>query len=288
MSSAPRLLKPWGNRLLAFVIWAVLTALVTVAAWRYVIQPVSTALGNWTQARDFRPHKASVGKHRGRDAFGEFDWYSARYEIAGQAYFTNRLSLLLDEAVDELYNEAIFTSLAQAHATGRTVDVWAHPRYPEVAVITRDFPIDSVWLRMILAVGVIVFPLFGVAAMVSALAGRDSYGLLLRNKALLQFAAAWCGLALLFGYAFYGYEHGWIFLTLWSGFAVVFLPGFWKGLNRTVRERLTDTSARIAARVQPNASEERQQAIREAADRIRAKTKAASDAADHGPRDGSP
>ena len=277
MSSAPRLLKPWGNRLLAFVIWAVLTALVTVAAWRYVIQPVSTALGNWSQARDFRPHKASVGKHRGRDTFGEFDWYSARYEIAGQAYFTNRLSLLLDEAVDELYNATIFTSLAQAHATGRTVVVWAHPRYPEVAVISRDFPIDSLWLRMILSAGVIVFPLFGAVAVLSALAGRDSYRLLLRNKALLQFAAAWCGLALLFGYVFYGEEHGWIFLCLWGGFAAVFLPGFWRGLNRPDNELITDTPARMAEEKRQSPSEERQRAIRAAVDRIRAKTKAAAD-----------
>ena len=276
MSSAPLPLKPWGSRLLAFAIWAVVTALVTFAAWRYVIQPVTTALGNWSQTRDFQPHTASVGKHRGRDAFGEFDWHSARYEIAGQAYVTNRLSVLLDESIDEYYNETIFTSLVQAHAAGRTVTVWVHPRYPDVAVVTRDFPIDSLWLRMILSVGVGVFVLFGLAATVSALMGRDTHGLLWRNKALLQFAAAWCGLALFFGYSAQGYEHGWIFLALWCGFAAVCLPTFWKGLNRADRERFTTTPVRTAIEKRLSPYEERQRDIRAAVDRIRAKTKPAA------------
>lgn len=222
--------------------------------------------------------------------FGEFDWYSARYEIAGQPYFTNRLSLLLDESVDEFYNETIFTALAQAHASGRTVDVWVHPRYPEVAVIARDVPIDSLWVPLILAVGVSVFPIFGVAATVSALAGRDSYDLLLRNKALLQFAAAWCVLAVLFGSQFHAYEHGWIFLALWGGFAVVFLPGLWKTLKHPDDELLTHTPARKALEKLQSPHDERQNAIRAAADRIRAKTKAAAATADRaagGSRDGS-
>jgi len=182
-----------GKRLLAFLLWGLLAAVFGLTGWFFMLKPVATAAGNWTLARDYQPTQATPIKQTGKDDAGSFDWYSARYEAGGKTYETNRLSLLEDEAIDESFNATVLKRLERAAATQQPVEIYVSPRKPEIAVISRDFPLASLWPKLLVGAGFALFALAGVAGMLGSLVNLRFYRAHLEAAPLWGFAAAWCG-----------------------------------------------------------------------------------------------
>jgi len=185
--------QSWGKRLLAFLLWSLLATIFGVCGWFFMLNPVATAVGNWSLARDYQSVQGEVIARTGQDAGGSFTWYSVRYAVAGRNYDTSRLSVLEDEAIDEPYNATVFKRLEQAKATGKTVDVWVSPRLADVALLSRDLPVARLWPKALVGTGFAIFALAGLAGMVGAFTRFAWYGRLVEAAPMWGFAGAWCG-----------------------------------------------------------------------------------------------
>jgi len=194
MSSTPN--NPhqsWGKRLLAFLLWSLFAAIFGLCGWFFMLKPVTTALGNWSLARDYQSVQGDVVPRTGQDEGGTFTWYSVRYAVGGKTYDTSRLSVLDDEAIDEPFNATVFKRLEQAKAAGQTVEVWVSPRLPDVALLSRDLPVSRLWPKALTGASFAIFALAGFAGMLGAFARFAWYGRLVEAAPMWGFAGAWCG-----------------------------------------------------------------------------------------------
>lgn len=184
----------WSKRFLAALLWALMAAVFGLCGWFFMLKPVATATGNWFTARDYQPVQATAIKQTGTDSDGTFTWYSARYDVGGKTYETSRLSVLDDEAIDEPTNAEVMKRLAQAQAANQPTGIWVSPRKPEIAVVSREFPMTTpLVMRTLISVGFAIFALAGVAGVIGALTGLGFYRSLFEAAPLWGFAAAWCG-----------------------------------------------------------------------------------------------
>jgi hypothetical protein len=184
----------WGKRVLAFLLWGLMAAIFGLCGWFFIMKPVAIATGNWFTARDYQPVPATPIRQTGKDDAGSFTWYSARYESGGKTYETSRLSVLEDEAIDEPTNAQVMKRLEQAHAANQSTNVWVSPRKPEIALVSRDFPLTRTLVaRALVGVGFSLFALAGLAGAIGALTGLGFYRPLFEAAPLWAFGAAWCG-----------------------------------------------------------------------------------------------
>ncbi len=179
------------QRIAPAVAWAFMAALFATFAWQGPLGSLSVELGNWYLARDYQPVKASVVERVGKDADGEFKWFAARYEVAGQPYETGRMSLLEDEAIDVPANATVMKTLETALLKQQAITVWVSPRDPGAAVVSRDLAMPSVWRRGLFGGAYALIALGGVLGFVGAAFATPYYR---RQK---QAASAWVLVAVL-------------------------------------------------------------------------------------------
>lgn len=184
----------WPKRLLAMVMWALLAAVFGVTGWLFGLEPLSIALGNWQQARDYRAVSAKVVTREGTADDGTLmSWPAASYEVDGKTYLAERLTVLDDDAPDERSNAAVMRTL-EASRGDMTITVWVSPRRPEIALVSRDLPVQSLWGRVPLGVGFALIALAGLAGAVGALFNFGYYRNLFDSAGAWGFSAAWCGI----------------------------------------------------------------------------------------------
>ena len=183
----------WGKRLGVTLGWFTMAIVFGVTCWFFAVKPLVTTLGNWNVARDYQPVKATIIERTGTDDAGTFNWYAARYDMAGKTYETERLTVLEDEAIDEPANEVVLKSLAQARNEQKTATIWVSPRRPDIAVVSRDLPLSRLWPSIPFA---LVFALFAVAGAFGAIGTLASFAYYRRMHDAIGiwiFGALWCG-----------------------------------------------------------------------------------------------
>lgn len=185
--------QTWGKRLGAALAWAVMAAVFGLTGWFFALQPVSVALGNWNLARDYKAVTATVIQRTGSDENGAFYWQAASYEVDGKSYETSRMTVLEDEAIDEPANAIVMKGLDNARSAQKPVIIWVSPRIPEIAVVSRDLPIRTLWPRALMGVGFAILALAGVSGFFGALGGFGYYRRQFDAAGLWGFSAAWCG-----------------------------------------------------------------------------------------------
>ena len=185
--------QTWGKRLGAALAWAVMAAVFGLTGWFFALQPVAVALGNWNLARDYKAVTATVIQRTGSDENGTFYWQAATYEVDGKSYETSRMTVLEDEAIDEPANAIVMKGLENARSAQKPVIIWVSPRIPEIAVVSRDLPIRTLWPRALMGVGFAILALAGVSGFFGALGGFGYYRRQFDAAGLWGFSAAWCG-----------------------------------------------------------------------------------------------
>ena len=176
MSSFTRNPHPtWGKRLVVTFGWLMMAIVFGSTGWLFALKPLVTTLDNWNVARDYQAVEATLIERTGKDDGGTYNWYAARYNVAGKTYQTERLTVLEDEAIDEPSNEVVLKSLAKAHNEQKTATIWVSPRRPDIAVVSRDFPVGSLWQRAMQAIIFTVFALGGAFGAVGTLANLSYY-----------------------------------------------------------------------------------------------------------------
>lgn len=183
----------WGKRLLAIFWWSLLAVVFGMTGWYFGAKPLAGPIGNWVLARDYQPVEATVIERTGKDDAGTFNWYAARYEVAGKTYDTERLTVLDDDAIDEPSNAVVLKSLSDARSQEKKVTVWVSPRKPDVALVSRDLPLASLWSRVPFTIIFGVFALAGALGAMGALAGFTYYRKMVDAAGLWVFGALWCG-----------------------------------------------------------------------------------------------
>ena len=183
----------WGKRLGVTFAWLLLAIVFGVTGWFFAIKPLVTTLGNWNVARDYQPVEATIVERTGKDDGGTFNWYAARYDVAGKTYETERLTVLEDEAIDEPVNAVVLKALAKAHSEQKTASIWVSPRRPDVAVVSRDLPVGSLWPRSAQAIIFTVFALAGAFGALGALVNFSYYKRMHDAAGIWVFGALWCG-----------------------------------------------------------------------------------------------
>lgn len=192
-TSSVSLYPTWGQRLGVTTGWLLMAVVFGAVGWFLAIKPLATALGNWNLARDYQPVEATVIERTGRDDGGSFTFYAARYDVAGKTYETERLTVLDDETIDEPSNEAVLGTLAKARGEQKTATIWVSPRRPDVAVVSRDLPVKSLWARGAQAVIFSIFALGGALGAIGALANFPYYRRMHDAAGLWIFGSLWCG-----------------------------------------------------------------------------------------------
>jgi hypothetical protein len=187
-----------GARLGALVLWLVFLAGFGVGGWFLVLEPAATAAGNWWQARDYLETPASVVAKQGKDADGSFTWFAARYEVAGRSFETARLSVLENNQIDERSNATVTKRLQQAHASNSPVSIWVSPRKPEVAIVSRDLPFDSLWPNALAATMFAVFAIAGALGFVGTIFNARWYRRQHDAIVIWLFSGFWCGVCAMF------------------------------------------------------------------------------------------
>jgi hypothetical protein len=182
-----------GKRLGTFAFWLILLLVFGSVGWFVMLEPITDAIGNWRQARDYQPVSATVVARDGKDTHGSFRWYAARYEVAGKSYETSRMSVLETPHFDVGYNAAVNASLNNALETNKPVTVWVSPRRADVALASRDFPLQSLWAKALIGMGFAVFAVAGAVGVSGSLLNAAWYRKWHDAIAIWGFAAAWCG-----------------------------------------------------------------------------------------------
>ena len=183
----------WGKRLGVSLAWLLMAIVFSITGWFFAIKPLVTTWGNWNLARDYQPVEATVVERTGKDDGGTFNWYAARYDVAGRTYETERLTVLEDEAIDEPSNDIVLKSLAKARNEQKTATIWVSPRRPDIAVVSRDLPLRSLWPSIPFAV---VFSLFAAAGALGAIGTLANLSYCRRMNDAMGiwiFGALWCG-----------------------------------------------------------------------------------------------
>ena len=183
----------WRKRIGITAAWLLMAIVFGVAGWFFAISPLVTALGNWNVARDYLPVEATVVERTGKDDGGTFNWYAARYDVAGKSYETERLTVLEDEAIDQPANAVVLKSLATARNEQKTATVWVSPRRPDIAVVSRDLPISWLWPKIPFAAVFALFASAGALGAVGTLANLSYCRRMNDAIGIWIFAAVWCG-----------------------------------------------------------------------------------------------
>ena len=183
----------WGKRLGVTFGWLLMAIVFGVTGWFFAIKPSITAIGNWNVARDYQPVEATVVERTGKDDGGTFNWYAARYDVAGKTYESERLTVLDDEAIDHPVNAVVLKALARAHSEQKPATIWVSPRRPDVAVVSRDLPVGALWPRAMQAIIFTVFALAGAFGAIGALVNFSYYQRMHDAAGIWLFGALWCG-----------------------------------------------------------------------------------------------
>lgn len=185
-------------RLWALLLWFVFVLGFGVGGWFLVLEPLVTATGNWWQARDYVETTASVVPKQGKDAEGSFTWYAARYEVNGRPFETGRLSVLEDSNIDERFNATVTKRMQTAHAGNGPISVWVSPRKSDVAIVSRDLPIDSLWPNALAGIMFALFALAGALGLLGTAFNTHWYRRQHDARVLWLFSGFWCAVSGLF------------------------------------------------------------------------------------------
>jgi hypothetical protein len=184
-----------SNKVLAWacVAWLTMATVFGSTGWFFAVEPLAVAIGNWWQARDYQATAATVAQRSGKDAGGDFSWYVAQYRIGERSYETARLTVLDDEDIDEPSNAALLKTLESAFTARQPISVWVSPRKPEIAIVSRELPIRSLWGRVPTAVGFSIFTVAGVMGLLGCLGNFAYYRRMVDASGHWLFSALWCG-----------------------------------------------------------------------------------------------
>lgn len=177
----------------ACVGWCAMALIFGLIGWFFAIKPIAFATGNWQQTRDYQLTPATVAQRTGKDAEGEFKWYAAQYRVGERLHETARLTILDDEDIDEPSNEAVLKTLEDAFSRKQPVNVWVSPRKPEIAVVSRDLPVRSLWARIPMAIVFSIFTVAGVMGALGCIGNFAYYRRMIDASGAWIFAALWCG-----------------------------------------------------------------------------------------------
>ena len=145
--SKPRPNPTAARRFVAFPLWLLLAAIFGLCGWLFGVLPAVTTVGNWLQARDYVATPAQPVQRTGKDGAGTTtSWPAAQYEINGQRHFAERATVLEEDDPAAVSNAAVFKKLEAARASQQPVTVWVSPRRPEIALLSRDLPLASLWV----------------------------------------------------------------------------------------------------------------------------------------------
>ena len=104
-----------SHRALSALVWAVAAVVFGVTGWLYGMEPLVFSIGNWRFALDYSEVQAKVVTREGKAPDGTtVNWLAARYDVNGQSYFAERLSVLDDDSPDEAYNSRVLRRLEAA------------------------------------------------------------------------------------------------------------------------------------------------------------------------------
>ncbi len=202
--------------------WLSMTLIFGITGWFFAVEPLAVAAGNWWQARDYQATTATVAQRTTKDAAGDFNWYAAEYRIGERPYETARLTVLDDETIDEPSNELVLKTLEKAFREQQPITVWVSPRKPEVALVSRDLPLRSLWGRIPMAVGFSIFAIAGVMGTLGCLGNFAYYRRMVDAAGLWLFSALWCGFVFpLFIAVSRASSNEWIVATVISFFALI-------------------------------------------------------------------
>ena len=182
-----------GKRLGIILLWLLMAIVFGITGWFFAIKPLVMTVGNWNVARDYQPVEATVVERTGKDDGGTFNWYAARYEVAGKTYETARLTTLADEAIDEPSNDIVLKSLAKARTEQKTATIWVSPRRPDIAVVSRDLPLRSLWPSIPFAAVFSLFAATGALGAIGTLANLSYCRRMNDAMGIWIFGALWCG-----------------------------------------------------------------------------------------------
>jgi len=183
-----------GKRLGAAFGWLVMAIIFGTTGWFFGIKPLATAVGNWNVARDYQAVDAKVVTRKGKASDGgEVTWPAATYEVGGKTFHAERLTVLDDDDPDVPANADVEKMLQASTGEGKTIKVWVSPRKPEIALVSRDLPIQSLWPRTPLAIGFGLVALAGVLGTLGALFSLGYYPRLFDAVGLWIFGGLWCG-----------------------------------------------------------------------------------------------
>lgn len=184
----------WSKRLLAALLWSLMTLTFGLVAWHFGLKPLFITIGNWNLARDYQAVDAKVVTRSGKASDGgTATWLAASYEVGGKTYFAERLTVLDDDDPDAMANADVEKTLQASTGEGKTIKVWVSPRKPEIAVVSRDLPLASLAALTPLALGFSVFALAGFFGAIGALSGLAYYRKMFDAVGLWVFASLWCG-----------------------------------------------------------------------------------------------
>jgi hypothetical protein len=159
------------NPLFAASVWALAAVVFGVTGWLYGVQPLAIAIGNWKLALDYSDVQAKVVTREGKAPDGTaVSWLAASYEVNGNTYFAERLSVLDDDSLDEAYNSRVLRWLESAQRNNNgSINVHVSPRHPEIALVSNDFPLPSLMSRAPLALGFTLLAIVGALGAVGAI-----------------------------------------------------------------------------------------------------------------------
>jgi hypothetical protein len=186
------------QRMAACLFWLLMAIGFGVSGWFFMWNPVIGAVGNWWQSRDYVATPATVFFKEARDNDGSFVWYGVRYGRGGREYETNRLSVLETDRIDEGVNATITRQLQNASITSRGVEVWVSPRRPDVAIVSRDLPLGSLWDRALVGVAFAAFTLAGIAGIIGTIFNTRFYRRQHDAFIVWLMATVWCAFSFSF------------------------------------------------------------------------------------------
>ncbi len=153
----------------AMLLWALMAPVFGAAGWLLSFKLIVMAERNWELAQDYREVKGDAVQHNDKTANGTPErWYAATYEVAGKPYYTERLTVLDDSALDEPDNTAVARALEAAYKSASKISIWVSPGNPQSAFVSRDFPDQAVLRRLPLGIAFAVLAIAGVAGLLGA------------------------------------------------------------------------------------------------------------------------
>ena len=165
-----------GGRIIGILVWGIVAGLFGFLAWNNGIEPIATTVGNWQMAKSYQPVAAEIVQREAKDNEGNnATWLAAKYSVDGKTFFAERMTVLDDDGYDDPANNVALKSLEESFKHKQSPTIFVSPRRPEIALISRDLPLQSTLVRLPLAIGFAALALVGVLGVAGAMFNLGYY-----------------------------------------------------------------------------------------------------------------